>query len=1209
MKFVPNESQRKVLECRDHLCVIAGAGSGKTGTLVETLVARLAESFWESERDRSSKRLDITDILALTFTEKAAAELRQRLSRVFSEKRRAAPGGAEAEFWRLQSSRLDRADIGTIHGYALKLVRENSITLGMAASPQLDEDDRAQAADLTQIITDWLDEANPDLLELLKFYSLPALTGILDKCATRLSSWGLSRLTADLGPLRTPDQELAAFQELARSARDWIAGGGLDPSKSYYHKALGVTEALIRLSDRPLPELAAGIDEFLLEAQAAMAGSGNWYAGKARKDELAEALFELRRLRNSQLAIPLKEMLLRLSEQLASRLTARKKQRGRINFDDILILARRLLAGRPEIRKREILRRRLILIDEFQDTNRLQADILAYLLLSPDDDRVFPEDRNLWRDLYWEKLPPRFSAFGDLKQSIYRFRGAEVEVMAELRRALESGGGRVLALDRNYRSQEPLIKFFNTLFPSRLGPATFTGLDRQEPDAPALYDGPQVAQLRSADREPGLAAERLELQATLLARYLDDLFSGRRPVLIKDRSGAVRRPGPGDVAVLFRAARGMPVFKEVLGRAGWDCRLAAGDDPFDYAEVRGLLAAFQYLGGFDEEVSLAALLRSPLGPVSDQGLLALVWPEPGGPPVGLGAYFSKQPASLPENLTADDRRVLTELRALLAELRLLAGRAPSVEILENLVERRRLIPLAVTEPDGADRARAITTFLALSRTLGRNREHQPLSPVEELMELRKNWDRRRDGGDFSPEGAAVTLMTVHGAKGLEYPVVVLAQADGKPPVRTDQAVISSEGVLAVNYKSWPEDTARPLDFQAIRDQEAALDEMENGRLLYVAATRARDHLVFLGWPAIRKDKAPPPPDAIWLEALLNRPEAAALTEVVEYETEEVRAWLESRPGRWKAESGDDFPPEKDEARPLDWPLLKPMRLTGQALAATALGQFLADPESFYREKHLGLDRDLPGLEWPPAPEGAWPGRGQAQTVRPGLGLTAPSPFFSVHQTSGDYGPALAPTEAGSLFHAVLEHIDPLNPAVDRLVADQAARLGLSPDAAETRSLAAKTAKFLGGPLGRAWRTALAAGCSDYRELPFQMEILYSDGTGSSLTVTGIIDLFFSTPDGGGQIVDYKLAVFHPGPELAAYENQVRLYGQALRSAGLTGPLKACLYFAGGEEPVIHEVLLDQSSPIEPLINGLSRGQELLSRTRPLRPNRPGLQHI
>ncbi|MDR2945741.1 MAG: PD-(D/E)XK nuclease family protein, partial [Candidatus Adiutrix sp.] len=689
----------------------------------------------------------------------------------------------------------------------------------------------------------------------------------------------------------------------------------------------------------------------------------------------------------------------------------------------------------------------------------------------------------------------------------------------------------------------------------------------------------------TAEPGPRLAAERLELQAALLARYLDDLFEGRRGVLVRDGAGPGRPPGPGDVAVLFRSRKGMTAFKEALGSAGWPCRLAVGNNPFHYAEVKGLLAAFQYLCGFDEEISLAALLRSPLGPVSDQGQMRLVWPKNAPGSVPLSRYFAKAPLEFPPELDENDRRVLMELRELLAELRLLAGRVPPVEILERLVEQRRLMPLAVAETDGHDRARAITAFLALSRGLGRRREHQPQGPAEELMALRQNWDQRRGGdAEAEAEGEAITLMTAHGAKGLEFPVVILAQADAKARVNTGQAVISSQGVLAVNYKSWPEDTARPLDFQALRDEDAALDEHENRRLLYVAATRARDHLVFLGWPKERKAKDAPQPDTVWLEALLNRPEAASLTGAAEYESEEVQLWLDSKSGRAESPRGDAAPPP--EAAGSAPALLAPMRLTGSALAVTALSQLLAAPERFW-EQQLGLDMYSGDADW-----------------RPG------QPFFSL-RPAHDHGPALAPTEAGRLFHAVLEYLDPLNPAVPQLFAAQAARLGLSPAAAEAAALTAKIEAFVRGPLGQAWGQALASGGFDRREQPFQIVCQAGDGmetvdsNGETLTITGVIDLFFQSPDGAGQIVDYKLAVRHEGAELAAYENQVRLYGQALRSAGFAGPLRAALYFAGGEAPVVHEVPLDQARPIQPLTAALTSALNVLRRSRPLVPSRPG----
>ncbi len=1186
--FTPNPSQTLVLECRDQLCVIAGAGSGKTGTLVETLARRLAEGAPgpgappPAGPAEARPGLDVTDLLALTFTEKAAAELRQRLGRAFDQRRRAAlPGSAEAEFWRGQGARLDRADIGTIHGYALKLVRENALTLGLAASPELDEDERSLGRDLAEILTDWLDEGDPALLGLLRHYPLATLRGMLGLVAARQSSWGLGRLWADLDPPAGEfGQVPAAFPILVHEALDQLRSGGLvNPDKAYFPKILAAQERLARL----WPNRAAeDIDGLLARSWRLLREGGDWYSkpGRLLKKSLAAALENLQTLRTDQLAVPIKEKFLDLVNRLPERLAGRKKNRGVITFDDILLLARRLLARHPPVRQREIRRRRLILIDEFQDTNRLQANLLGYLLLRPEDETVYDEDHDIWQHLEWADLSPRFSAFGDPKQSIYRFRGAEVEVMTGLGRAFDAGGGRVLALDHNYRSQEPLICFFNALFPEQLEDG-FTDRDRQAPVRPPLYDGPHVVQLRSVGPPPRRAAERAEAQARLLVRYLADMFQGRGApgqVLFEDDQRRVGRPGPGQVAVLFRRFRWAGLFKSVLEEAGWKCCLASGDNPFTYDEVRGLLAAFQYLSGQDEEISLAAALRSPLGPVGDDTLARLTWPdEEGSPPVRLTQYFAGgQSRPWPSGLDEDDVRVLEEVRALFLALAPLTGRLRPVEILERLVEERRLVPLAGLEPDAEDRVRALTAFLALSRTVGR-RPDSPLSPAEELMEKRREWDPRRDGGEARAEGGepALTLMTVHGAKGLEFPVVVLAETDRRSRVSASPAVLSGDGQVALSFKSPAGETGRPSDFQKLRDVEKSLDARENSRLLYVAATRARDHLVFLGFPdqggrKPAEDDAPAGPPTVWLEALRQCPAAASLTAEVEYDL------LETPAGPAIALPAASDGPAGPPAAPA---LLEPPGLVGQALAVTALSQLLADPEAFYREKHLGLGHDF---HWSPGQE-----------------------FFADPAPQApETGGRMSPQEAGLLFHAVLERLDPARPAAAALLAEAVARRGLAPTRAEADELTAGVEAFLAGPLGQAWRAGRASGRPDRREFSFFLKVPGPDNR-DHLTLTGTIDLFFITADGAGQIVDYKRKPPRRPEELAAYENQVRVYAQALRSGGFGGPLAAALYFAGDRPPSIHPVPLAEPEPLAPLLPLLRERWPLLVSTRPLRPNRPG----
>jgi ATP-dependent exoDNAse (exonuclease V) beta subunit len=251
------------------------------------------------------------------------------------------------------------------------------------------------------------------------------------------------------------------------------------------------------------------------------------------------------------------------------------------------------------------------------------------------------------------------------------------------------------------------------------------------------------------------------------------------------------------VAVLFRQFRYAPVFHQAFLKAGWAVRLVQDDTPLDYAEGRGLLAAFSFLCGLDPELNLAAALRSPLGPVTDETLLSLVWP-PGDPQVScrLTDYFpGRRP--WPPGLDPADLETLTELRVLFTELAPLVGRLRSVEVLERLVEERRLLPLAALEPDGEARARALTGFLALSRTLDRLSPGEFRNPAEELADLGR---KERGPSGLENREEAITISTVHKAKGLEYPVVVLAASASPPRFRSSRVLVSGDGRLALNWR-------------------------------------------------------------------------------------------------------------------------------------------------------------------------------------------------------------------------------------------------------------------------------------------------------------------------------------------------------------------------------------------------------------------------
>jgi ATP-dependent exoDNAse (exonuclease V) beta subunit len=223
-----------------------------------------------------------------------------------------------------------------------------------------------------------------------------------------------------------------------------------------------------------------------------------------------------------------------------------------------------------------------------------------------------------------------------------------------------------------------------------------------------------------------------------------------------------------------------------------------------------------------------------------------------------------------------------------------------------------------------------------------------------------------------------------------------------------------------------------------------------------------------------------------------------------------------------------------------------MTLNGASLSVTELAHWLSDPDSPVGQAAREAGSVRPAISEPPAV----PGSREDPT----------------------------PRETGLLFHAVMEILDPREPYPRELLAAEAVRLGFSPEAAA--ALVGPIEAFLDSPWGRAWLKAASAGRAVFREWPFQLLLRERGGQARYLKVNGVIDLFFQTP-GGGRIVDYKFAAFPDSPKaggepgrLPVYENQVRLYALALRSAGLAENLKAALYFAGGVSPGFHEVDLE-----------------------------------
>ncbi|MDR0622385.1 MAG: UvrD-helicase domain-containing protein [Deltaproteobacteria bacterium] len=1143
-----NESQLAVLGCQDNFCVTAGAGSGKTGTMVEYIIRHV-----ESDLENNS----ITRVLALTFSEKAATEISDRVAKGVRERLRAAKREGDPKKiaqWEREFRRLGQAEIGTIHGYAFSLVKSYSHLMGLPMNIGVNPVELSKK-DLMEVLNDLLNESNPDLSYLLRLLPLdadngPAIVGWLQTCVSRMSSWGLSALTCGVKPPKF--EARAVFDEFSKavaSAADYVESGSFDESK-YPNPALGVRNLVRLLNDINDPRLfpkspaepllaetllaenvsVSHLPKFLFfaEPQVALLSSWRKKQNHNHKQEINEAFEKLKSYLASVEAVPVTEALVRLANKIPPLLRENCARRGQITFDDILYHARRLLLNDPRIRAEQSAKWSLIIIDEFQDTNRLQADLIAQLIPQSGQGFVF-------RDLDWPNMPSKLRVVGDPKQSIYRFRGSEPSIMANLQDVLEKGGGKVLPLDTNYRTQPQLIAFFNAFFETIL---PYDKNDIQKSARPALYQAKPVVCLTEDVSGTRIACDT---QASLIVAYLRTVFDGRAGIRVADKGSGgspespPRLPVPGDVALLLRRRKNADVFQAALSQAGWPCHTLKGQDLFDIPEITGLASAYLYLCGRSVDLNLAAAISSPLGPVSEETLSRLAWPEaPDRLHRAISWYFEDQGRPWPNGINYYELGSLIRLRRLFLNLKPYVLRRPPGELIETMVEERNLLPLLVTGDGGsADRVRNIQYFIDFMKTLPLSDPNHAESAADIIeMLLQTGLNRGEVSDDFFeglPDEESINIMTVHRAKGLEFPIVIIPEADVGLPKNTTGLKICDSGRVVVRFRSETLGSKlEPPEFDEFRTIEQFFEREENNRLLYVAATRARDHLIFVGH---RKN----PPTDSWLRTLIGFERFDEFVEVLMPEFE---------PQTLKSPQAPQTPPRLPGAPPRGSDDILSRFKTEMILPAPA-PEFIQLTVTLYCRLQAAFIEGA--ADYAEASRIAW----SDQAVED-------SSFYA--QVGPKEGLASAAAR-GTVFHAVLEtsSFDLDLSGYMAMVVDRALWLGFSLTDEEIEFLANKALRFQSCEFGQELKATMDAGRMYRREWPFWLNLPKDKYDVGPLQLSGVIDLFYVNDKGQGRLIDYKLA--KPGTSFI-YEKQLEIYATAIRKAGFTGDLLSRVWYSG-----------------------------------------------
>jgi ATP-dependent helicase/nuclease subunit A len=829
-------ARRHAVDPAQNVVLEASAGTGKTRVLVDRYVNLLRAG------------VEPGNILAMTFTRKAAAEMRERIiDRLIEASRLSSADGA---LWRDLKDRLGDIAISTIDAFCLSLLRE--FPLEADVEPGFD---LAAETDVPRLIETSLD---------LAFRICRGVAREDEGVALVFAQRGERRLRAGIAALL--DRRLVAPKALGRflqrGPRDMTAAAACAAAARRLEDAFasipGGLEAFLRdgprhhpqfamLADdiRHIPERAARADVFRgfidrLRAYfltqdgrprgerfagtpfggADCDGDSAWKRHRAAAAKIAPIIADAIKAFRRDLNVVMARGVWRIFGIAAAQYQRTLDAHGLVDFPGLLERAIALLRNLDEFaesRLRLESRHRHVLVDEFQDTSRAQWDLVLQLIRSWGEGAGAADDA----------IRPSIFIVGDRKQSIYGFRDADVTVVDEAARFIEDlrqDGSPRQAIAVSFRSAPGILAFVNDLFAAVAAESSATRRDgfRYEESDRFPPGDPGVQPSQGMESSLGLiAAETVQATADAVAGEIVQLLA---TATVRDRAtGIARATKPADIAILFRSRDSHRVFEAALSRRGVPTYVYKGLGFFDADEVQDVVAVLRYLADPRSDLRAATLLRSRVVRLSDAGLALL----------GRDAAEVLLALDVPRMLTsldAEDLRVMERLRASLPRWLSWVDRLRPSEIIDAVLHECAY----AYEIRGSRRPQARENLKKLRSMIRRaeNRGYQTLARIADHLDRLAVGDESNAAIDAID---AVSLMTVHAAKGLEFPIVfVVNMARGAGGIRP---------AVRVNDGPDGEPSVSVADYQSEADEDAAAREREElKRLLYVAVTRARDRL-------------------------------------------------------------------------------------------------------------------------------------------------------------------------------------------------------------------------------------------------------------------------------------------------------------------------------------------------------------------------------
>ena len=1176
--------QQKVIDLRNrNILVSAAAGSGKTAVLVERIIRRLTEDDTPTDVDR---------LLIVTFTEAAAAEMKERISAAIEKKLEERPGDIRLE---RQATLIHSAQITTIHSFCLAVIRDHFHVIGIDPGFRIAEEGELKLLKqdvLEELLEECYAEAKEEFLDFTERFGSGKSDKKIEEIILKMYEYSRSYPRPDrwldqcVKAYESEDLEVRAEERVRMRAADIerVLERGLkiceEPDGPYMYGDM---------LDSDLQELERLQQAENFDAMYSAAAGFKWKRLSSRKDDTVspdkkEKVKKLREQAKSLLkgmqedyfyaprevwqqdmqdALPSVVTLTELVKRFAHMLDEKKRLRNMIDFNDMEQFALAILteekdgelvpsavAGEYQDRFDEVM------IDEYQDSNLVQETILTSV------SRVSRGEYNIFM-------------VGDVKQSIYSFRLSRPELFMEKYNtySLKDSVTQRIDLHKNFRSREEVLDSVNDIF-RQIMKKELGGIEYD--DSAALYPGAEFPPLPSGkedfcksellllDKEDTGGEDERQAEARMIARRIRELI--RDGVVLDKETREYRRVQYRDIVILTRSIRGWAeVFSSVLGEEGIPAYSVSREGYFETYEVSVLLDYLKILDNARQDLPLAAVLTSVFGGLDTRELAEIRIAYPNVPFYETAAMCAESDAA--GNACTEELR--GKLRRFYDQVRYFREKVPYTpihELLEEIIDKTGYGLYIAAMPGGAQRMANVEMLTERAAAFEGTSYKGLFNFVRYIAQLKKYDVDYGEAGIMDEQADTVRIMSIHKSKGLEFPIVFVAGMGKKFNTQDTKGsvLLHPDWGAGVDLIDLKRRTKTPTFLKKMIREETALENLaEEMRILYVALTRAKEKLIMTGAAKITEDGAVSDISSVF------RAEGAkcyldwVLPCILSDETGKVK---QESPVEVSVFSAEDLTPQQEEVQ-------------AEVMAEDVLRNW-DDSQVYEPELRERLDAQIDYV-YPFEDEGK---------MKLKFTVSELKKWASLAEEAGEEmyeEPVVVPlipeflkeeeiltgAPRGSAYHKLLELLDfTVDYDVENLTAavQQLRQEGRLTDEMAECIRPKDILRFLGCRSGKRMADAARNG-KLYKEQPFVLsvdasEIYPEDCSGEKILVQGIIDVYFEEPD-GLVVLDYKTDKVRNGNELKEkYHAQLDYYAQALEQL-MEKPVKEKIIysFTLGEE--------------------------------------------